>query len=153
MLNSNTQSRLILIDSNLQTKVNSVVDYTCPYLPNQPYALLGTPPQSGTLHFSCSKSLVAFMYPLMSENQFFAITNQGIKLQTYLANYLDPDGHLHGYLLNLHCRDAEFKLTEGREVGLLVIRLIRTLQGFVRHHAQAHRVMSYLPGYPLWHHD
>ena len=68
--------------------------------------------------------------------QGFTITNRGVRLDSRIG-----PGEIDGvkdYILNLHCVDARYPVGNGRQAEVVFIRLVRTPQCYVRHHAGIH---------------
>ena len=88
-------------------------------------------------NFKSCKDTVPILDPLVNEHHSFKTTNRGLKFRAVLKEDLD-DG---GYLMNLFCYSKGIVLAEGRP-GILAIRLVRTLNGFIRQRPETLVIVS-----------
>lgn len=77
-------------------------------------------------YFKYCNNLIALCNPMIYKSQSFIVTNRGLEFQTPLREDSDKGD----YIINLFCQNNKLELTGGRP-GLVVIRLVRTVKGFV----------------------
>ncbi len=82
---------------------------------------------------------------MVYESQSFTVTNRGLEFQTPLREDSDKGD----YVMSLFCRNNELELTGGRP-GLVAIRLVRTVKGFVRYCADKVLVASDAQTTHIW---